>query len=126
MTTLKLVRDVLDKQMLDRNDCELGRVDGLVLEIPENGQPRVVRIEAGGTTRAARVGNWAVGPVRWLAEHVGPKVVTPLKIPWSQVEKLGRDVHVDIDATKTTAVAWEKWLDKVVIDRVPGAGAKHK
>jgi len=124
MTMLKLVRDLLDKQMLDRNDCKLGRVDGLVLEIPEDGQPRVVRIEAGGTTRAARVGHWAVRPVRWLAQRIGPKVVSPLKIPWSQVEMLGRDVHVDIDARNTTALAWEEWLDKVLIDRLPGAKQK--
>ena len=121
MTTLNVVRDVLDKQMLDRNDCEMGRVDGVVFELPENGQPRLVRIEAGGTTLAARVGKWLVGPVRKLEHIWGPHRIVPVKIAWKRVEKLGRDVHLDMDADETTALAWEKWLDKVLIDRIPGA-----
>ncbi len=121
MSTLNVVRDVLDKQMLDRNGCEMGRVDGLVFELPENGQPRLVRIEAGGTVLAARVGKWLVGPVRKLEYVWGPRRIIPVKIAWKRVEKLGRDVHLDLDAEETTALAWEKWLDKVLIDRIPGA-----
>jgi hypothetical protein len=121
VATLNVVRDLLDKQMLDRNECEMGRVDGLVFELPENGQPRLVRIEAGGTVLAARVGKWLVGPVRKLEHLWGPKRLTPVKIPWSRVEKLGRDVHLDLEADDTTALAWENWLDKVLIDRLPGA-----
>lgn len=120
MPALDLVRDVLDKQMLDRNDCEMGRVDGLVLEIPENGQPRLARIEAGGTVLAARVARWLVGPVRKLERLWGPRRLSPVRIPWDRVEKLGRDVHLDVDAHKTTALAWEEWLDKELIDRIPG------
>jgi hypothetical protein len=99
----------------------MGRVDGLVFEFPHNGQPRLVRIEAGGTVLAARVGKWLVGPARKLERLWGPKRLTPVKIPWSRVHKLGRDVHLDLDAEETTALAWEKWLDKVLIDRLPGA-----
>jgi hypothetical protein len=121
VTTLNVVRDLLDKQMLDRNGCEMGRVDGLVFELPENGQPRLVRIEAGGTVLAARVGKWLVRPLRKL-EHVwGPHRIIPVKISWKRVEKLGRDVHLGLDAEETTALAWEKWLDKMLIDRLPGA-----
>lgn len=121
MTILHVVRDLLDKQMLDRNDCEMGRVDGLVFELPENGRPRLVRIEAGGTTLAERVGKWLVGPVRKLEHIWGPKRIIPVKISWKRVEKLGRDIHLDLDAKETTALAWEIWLDKVLIDRFPGA-----
>lgn len=121
MTRVHVVRDLLDKQLLDRNECEIGRIDGVVLELPENGQPRLVRVEMGGTVLAARVGRWAVGPVRRLERLWGPKRVSPVKLPWSKVSKLGRDVHVDIDVNETDALAWEKWVDKVLIDRLPGA-----
>jgi hypothetical protein len=62
--------------------------------------------------------------VRKLERAVGPKRLTPVKIPWGRVVKLGRDVHVDVDVEETTAMAWEKWLDKVLIDRMPGAKGK--
>jgi hypothetical protein len=124
MTKIGLVRDVLDKQMLDRNDCELGRVDGLVMEVPENGQPRVVRIEAGGPVLARRLGDWARAPWRSIAQRIGPKRLSPMKFPWAKVTRLGRDVHLDIDARETDALAWEQWLDKKIIDRLPGAKSK--
>jgi hypothetical protein len=121
---IDLVRDVLDKQMLDRNEREMGRVDGLVIEVPENGQPRLVRLESGATVPFARVGKWLAGPVRKIERAFGPKRLTPLKIPWVKVVKLGRDVHLDVDADESTALAWEKWVDKVLIDRIPGAKGK--
>jgi len=124
MTTIDLVRDVLDKQMLDRNDCELGRVDGLVMEVPENGQPRIVRIEAGGPVLAHRLGNWVRGLWRAIAQRVGPKRMSPLKFPWRKVTKLGRDVHLDVDVHETDALAWEEWIDKTLIDKLPGAKSK--
>jgi hypothetical protein len=66
-----------------------------------------------------------VGPVRKIERTIGPKRLTPVKIPWAKVTKLGRDVHIDIDAkTETTALAWEKWVDKNIVDKIPGA--KHK
>ena len=52
MSKIKLVRDVLDKQMLDKNECEIGRVDGIVLEFPEDAPPRVARLELGGPVLA--------------------------------------------------------------------------
>ena len=124
MTKIDLVRDVLDKQMLDRNDCELGRVDGIVIEFPENGQPRVARLEAGGSVLAGRVGDWAKKPVRAIAQRIGPKRLSPVKFPWEKVKKLGRDVHLDVDKEETTALAWEKWVDKNIVDKLPGAKSK--
>jgi len=124
MAKIDLVRDVLDKQMLDRNDCEMGRVDGLVIEVPEGGQPRLVRLESGATVPFARIGKWLVGPVRKIERMFGPKRLTPVRIPWSKVVKLGRDVHLDVDAEETTALAWEKWVEKAIIDRIPGARGK--
>ena len=38
---MQLVRDVLDKKIVDCNDREMGRVDGLLIEFPDDGQPRI-------------------------------------------------------------------------------------
>ncbi|MFN2603120.1 MAG: hypothetical protein ABR582_10240 [Gemmatimonadaceae bacterium] len=123
MPRLNIVRDLLDKQLLDRNECELGRVDGVVIEVPDDGRPRLVRLEVGGSVLAARIGRWAIGPTRAIARRFGPKRLAPVKFEWSSVTKLGRDVHLDVDAEHSPALAWEKWVDKVLIKRLPGAKA---
>ena len=124
MTKIKLVRDVLDKQMLDQNKCEIGRVDGIVLEFPEDGPPRVARLEMGGPVIARRLGDWSKGPIRALAERFGPKRLLPVEFPWRLVFRLGDDVHLDLDAEATDALAWEKWLEKKFVKKIPGAMAK--
>jgi hypothetical protein len=59
--TVDLVRDVLDKQVFGPEDRPLGRVDGIVAELGEDGSPRLVAIELGGTTLAARLHELLLG-----------------------------------------------------------------
>jgi hypothetical protein len=37
---LPLVRDVLDKQVLDPDKCKIGKVDGILLQLRANRPPR--------------------------------------------------------------------------------------
>jgi sporulation protein YlmC with PRC-barrel domain len=124
MTTIKLVRDVLDKELYDTNHCKIGRVDGLVLELPQGGQPRLTRLEMGGEILAVRVARWLVGPVRWLRQSFGPKREAVLRIDWKHVKRMGRDLHLDIDGSDTEALAWEHWLAGHFIGRIPFSGAE--
>ncbi len=121
MSNIKLVRDVLDKQLYDRDRCELGRVDGLVLELPQGRQPRLVRIEIGGEILAARVAWWMVRPVRWLRRSIGPKREGNVRIEWRHVKRMGRDLHLDIAESETETMAWEHWMAERVIGRIPFA-----
>ncbi|HEX6575484.1 MAG TPA: hypothetical protein VF042_10990 [Gemmatimonadaceae bacterium] len=118
--TMQIVRDVLDKKLIDRDGHEIGRVDGIRLEFPENGQPRMVALEIGGEILAARVAHWLVKPTRWMAEHFGPRRSRVVRIEWRRVKKMGRDLHLDIEADKTEALAWEHWLAEKFIARIPG------
>jgi hypothetical protein len=120
---MRIVRDVLDKKLLDRDECEMGRVDGIIIEFPEGRQPRMVRLEIGGEILAARVARWLVRPVRWLAEAWGPRRVATVAMEWKHVVKMGRDIHLDIRADDTEALAWEHWLAEHIIGRIPGSGA---
>ena len=52
---LEIVRDILDQQVVDRDGEEMGRVDGLRLEIREGKAPRIHSIEMGGVALARRV-----------------------------------------------------------------------
>lgn len=117
---MRIVRDVLDKKLLDADGCEMGRVDGIVLEFPQRGQPRLVTIEIGGEVLAERVGQWLIRPVRWLANHFGPKRSGIVRIDWKHVKRMGRDIHLDLKADETEALAWEHWLAEKFISRIPG------
>ena len=117
---IELVRDVLDKKLLDNNACLIGRVDGIVMEFPVGRQPRMVRVEIGGEILAARVAHWLVRPVRWLRRSFGPKREAAVRIEWKHVTRMGRDIHLDIPGSDTHALAWEHWMARL-IGRIPGA-----
>jgi sporulation protein YlmC with PRC-barrel domain len=118
---MELGLEVLDQQVIDRKGELMGKVDGIVLELPERKQPRVARLLIGGGTAAHRIhprfGAWLV---RWRRRW-GPKDDQPLEVPWSKVLKIGIDVKVDLDAEETSAFAWERWVRDHIIGRIPGA-----
>jgi sporulation protein YlmC with PRC-barrel domain len=118
---MELGRDILDQQVIDRK-CELmGKVDGIVLELPDGKPPRVTRLVIGGGTAARRIHpGFADWLLRWRRRW-GPKDDEPLEVPWSKVLKIGIDVKVDLDAEHTSALAWEHWVRERIIGRIPGA-----
>lgn len=117
---MRIVRDVLDKKLIDSEGCEMGRVDGIVLDFPQGKQPRLVTLEMGGEILAERVGHWLIEPVRWVARHFGPRRAGIIRIDWKHVERMGRDIHLDLRADETEALAWEHWLAEKFIGRIPG------
>jgi sporulation protein YlmC with PRC-barrel domain len=119
---MDLVRDVLDKLLLDRDGLPMGRVDGLVMHIGERTQPRVTHIEVGGTTLWARLHPSFERIAIRLARTWGPKKPGPVRIPWSRVETVGRDIKLEVEAKETGAIAWEIWIARHIIGRIPGSG----
>ncbi len=121
--TLKLVRDVLDKQMFDRRRQNMGKVDGIVLELREGMPPRVIGVEAGITTLAQRLsprlGHWA----NRCARRLSPKRPGAFRVPWPKVQQIDLQVHIDLDADNSPVYTVERWLRRHVIGRIPGAGA---
>jgi sporulation protein YlmC with PRC-barrel domain len=119
---LDLVRDVLDKKLVDREHCEMGRVDGLVMHFGEHSQPRITHIQIGGTTLWTRV-HPALGKLaERLARNWGPKRTEPVRVPWSRVVTAGKDVKLDVKARETGAIDWEIWIARHIIERIPGGG----
>jgi hypothetical protein len=118
---LDLIRDVLDKQMVDRSGRRCGKVDGLVLRLGDDGQPRVSRIEVGGGVLARRLGprlgRWAAALARWCGVREGH----PYHIPWARVVDVDLEVKLDLDAPRTELDAAERRLRERIIARIPGA-----
>ncbi len=118
---IDLVRDVLDKQLVDRTSRPLGKVDGILLELRAGAPPRVAYLESGLPAAVARI---APGLVRWaraLERRLGV-ARRPLRIPIDVVGDVGVTVALALDGRRTRAFAWEDWLRKRVIARIPGGG----
>jgi hypothetical protein len=111
---LDLVRDVLDKQLLDAEDRPFGKVDGIVLELRDGEPPRVKALEVGAAVRLARLPRRIA---RWSRPLIRRAHAT--RIPTESVVSLPKDIKVDIDATKTSAWRIERWLAKRIFAHLP-------
>jgi sporulation protein YlmC with PRC-barrel domain len=112
--TMDLIRDVLDKQLLDRTNTKIGKVDGLVATIGE-GQPRVVAIEVGASTLARRSGF-----ARVMLRIFGSHDREAFRIPWSKVKDVGVDIEVDLAMEETAMNEWHDWVRRKVLRHIPG------
>jgi hypothetical protein len=116
-----LVRDVLDKQLKDRNQQNMGKVDGIILELRDGAPPRVAFLEVGPPALARRIserlGAWASRIDRRFGEGRGKA----FRIPWSLVRPGVIDLQVNVDVEDTPAYAFERWLRRTIVCRIPGA-----
>ena len=118
---MDVCRDLLDKQVVDRNGRWLGRVDGIVLEHTDGGPPRLAAILIGPVALAFRL-HPAIG--RWMAafERICelPKG-RPVRIGLEHIVDIGRYVKTDLSSSETDALAVEHKLRRWVA-RIPGGG----
>lgn len=118
-----LVRDVLDKQLIDRNGVKIGRVDSLLFELRPGQAPRVAFIELGAVALSRRLGPRAHKIAGYLAEKIAGKGRRRARrIAWTKVRAEGPTIEYTGDAQKTALLAWQKWLTSHVIRHIPGAG----
>jgi sporulation protein YlmC with PRC-barrel domain len=117
---MDLVRDLLDKKVVDRNSRELGRVDAVVLGVGTDSPPRVEAIEIGPRVLAERVrpflGRWVAG-----VEHAfGVDAGRPLRIPFRDILDVHDSIKVDLAFGETAAATIEQRLRRW-IGAIPGA-----
>jgi sporulation protein YlmC with PRC-barrel domain len=120
---MDLVRDVLDKQLLDRDGRRMGKVDGIVLELRDDGPPRVAFLENGLPVLLQRLLDGAGEVAALIEKRLGIRSGGPVRIPFSKVVEVGIEVRLDLTAAETEALAWEEWVGKHFIRRIPGSGA---
>jgi sporulation protein YlmC with PRC-barrel domain len=120
---MHLSRDLLDNQVLDGRKRKIGKVDDVVIVLRRGKPPHIMAIELGFPTLLARIspalGSWAARLERRLAVTDGEAV----RIPMNRIEHAGINLVADIDADRTAVYAWERWVRKVFIGRIPGHGA---
>lgn len=120
---LDLIRDVLDKQLVDSEETKMGRVDGIVLVIGD-GPPRIDHFELGFAVLARRlhprIEQWLQALRRWSPRRSARQIV-----PWSAVQEINvHEIRLDLKAIDTPAFDWERWLRKHIVSKIPGSGEK--
>lgn len=131
---MELGKHVLDKGLLDAAGRRAGKVDDLLLAIPdaaldgddgdiERGapEPEVVAIISGPLALAQNLPRW----VQWLAiclYHVlGVAKPGPVAIPWRAVTALDVVVHLSIQREDSGWHALAEGVRRRYIGRLPGA-----
>ncbi|TGS19158.1 hypothetical protein EN852_002205 [Mesorhizobium sp. M2E.F.Ca.ET.209.01.1.1] len=119
---MQLLRDILDKQVVDREQIKIGKVDSIVAELKPGKPPTVSAVELGSIALARRLGST---PARWTAKLAarlsGRRQARPHRIAWNKVRDIGVDIEFDIDVRRTRIFAWQDWLREHVVGRIPGA-----
>ena len=114
---MDLIHDILDKQLLDENGIQIGKVDGLIA-IFDEGQPRLDALETGAVTLARRSGF-----AKLLLRLFGSRDATEFKIPWTKVTDVGIEVKLDLTAGETALHEHYGWLRRAVLRHIPGGSA---
>src|SRR5436305_13114743 len=106
---MDLVRDVLDKQLVDAKQRRLGKVDGLVLALAPGEPPTVAAIELGPRVLARRlsprVGRWTVA----IAPRLGVPHDDPYRIPGPKVRAVGLAAEGDVPTEGPPPSARQRW-----------------
>jgi sporulation protein YlmC with PRC-barrel domain len=117
---MDLIRDLLDKKVVDRHGRDLGRVDRIVLQMRPQTPPRVVAIEVGPVAAGLRIGR-VFGRLAAALEHVfGVGDRGTLRIPEQAILEARDHVKVDLTFADTSASALEQRLRRL-ISSIPGS-----
>ena len=110
---MDLIREVLDNQLVDRNQRRLGKIDGIVAEFREGRPPLLKCIETGWAAKARRIHPR-------LGEWMRRRGATSYRIDWKAIRDVGVDVEVALEAKETPLLRMEKRLRRL-LTRIPGS-----
>ena len=117
----RLIGEILDEQIKDRDGENAGRVDGIILTQRDGKPPLVSYIEVSPITMFARLNRRFA---YWYAPHdrrFGKGRGVPFRLSWTRVTREGPTLKMDLDVESTPINAFEDWLRVKIVDRIPGA-----
>jgi len=118
---IALVRDLLDKPLVDREGEPIGRIDGIVMAYEDDAAPRITHFELGAQTLARRLPSPFRRALASLARRLSSRDGQPYRIEVSRIIQLGREIKIDIDGSRSPARETERWVRDHIIARIPGS-----
>jgi hypothetical protein len=119
--TMSLARDLLDAQLVDRNQRRIGRVDGVIIEIRAGVPPRVAAMEVGFLTAARRIHRRLPRILRRILKRL-PVAPATVRLPLTLCREVGVNIALDLDASEDRRLLRvERWLRRHVVARIPTA-----
>jgi sporulation protein YlmC with PRC-barrel domain len=116
---MDVVRDVLDKSVVDRNGREMGRVDAILVEHGD-GPPRITTLLIGPAALGSRL-HPAVGRLMsWLESRLGIDRDRPSRISVGDVDDIDRKIRLRLTIGETATAAFEQLLRRWVV-KLPGS-----
>ena len=116
---MDLVRDLLDKLVVDRNGRWMGRVDGIVLDRIDGDIPRLAAILLGPTALGFRLHPALGRRIAWLERAWGLGDGRPVRIDAEHIRDIGRVIKTDVKTSETAALNVEQRF-RAWVERVPG------
>ena len=119
--TLYIGFHLLDRQIIDRDGRDVGKVDDVELAIDDAGSMTVTALLVGPVALGPRLGRGLGGIVTGFATRLHPKPGTdPLRIPYDLVTTVGPAITLSVDREVLVEPQLESWLRDHLIGRIPG------
>jgi sporulation protein YlmC with PRC-barrel domain len=117
---MDVVRDLLDKSVVDRNGREMGRVDGILLDYRSNHPVRLAALVIGPAALGDRLHPTLGRFVRRLEKRLRIDHNRPARIDVADIDNIEGKVRLRLTISETAVAAIERRLRAWVI-RLPGA-----
>ncbi|MFF3866699.1 hypothetical protein [Micromonospora sp. NPDC001898] len=119
---MQLSRQLLDRQIVDRDGRLVGKVDDVEFGVDTDGVPYVAALLSGQGALAQRIGGRVGRFLLAVADRlVDDPPVTPLRVPYSLVERVDSAVRLRVGLDELPGSPMEEWLRRHLIDRIPGS-----
>ena len=114
--------DLLDRQIVDRDGQDVGKVDDVEFRLGDDGVPYLTALLVGPHALGPRLGGWLGRFVAGVAGRLDRERPGPIRIPYDQVDHVDSAVHLKIRRELLPEPLLEEWLRDHVIERIPGSG----
>jgi sporulation protein YlmC with PRC-barrel domain len=123
--TLYIGFHLLDRQIIDRDGQDIGKVDDVELTIDAAGTMTVTALLVGALALGPRLGGHPGEIVTGIAARLHPPPGTdPLRIPYDLVASVGPAITLSVRREMLVEPQLESWLRDHVIGRIPGNEAE--
>jgi sporulation protein YlmC with PRC-barrel domain len=117
---MDIVRDVLDKSVVDRNGREMGRVDGILLDLEAGKPPRLEAILIGPAALGSRLHSRLGQLVSAVERRLNVDRDRPARIAFTDVDDFNRKIRLRLTIGQTAIAAIEERLRAWVL-KLPGS-----